>query len=585
MKIVFVPVFLHFHINSIKILEVDDMSRISKAAAEMSRDNILRKSETVTNFMGGDSYKVDPLTTLRMVTASSIFGEPSYYRDANVGGRVVEKQAYRYMPSGMYEILKANDILGVFNDKEDTVSVMERVIDEALDYDFKATLEWAVELRHNYYVRLNPQVIMVRASVHPKRKEFTQKYPGMFAAINRKVMFRADDGMSQMSYYLYTNAGKKNNMPSVIKRSWADHFSALKPYAVAKYKNADMGMINAVRICHANSPVLNELMSTGTVEVKENAQTWENMRSAGKSWEEIFHTIDIGHMALLRNIRGFLTEVNDFALATEYMNKLKAGVLGGKQFPFRYYNAYKAVEAAKGLNHKQLALDTLEECIDISIANMPKLKGKTMCLSDNSGSAWGTVTTEYGSVVVAEIDNLSAVITAMCSDEGYVGKFGDKLKIYPISKRRGALEQAKAISKDEGREVGLSTEGGIWEFFRDAINKKEHWDNVFIYSDQQAGTGGLYGTYEHKTEYKNAGYDVGSHINVFKLVLDYRARVNRKVNVFSVQTAGYDNVVVPNYAYRTNLMYGWTGKEVVFADAIIREWNQAEQRGFTYKNQ
>ena len=33
------------------------------------------------NFMGGISYRINPLDTLKMVTASSIFGEPQYYRD------------------------------------------------------------------------------------------------------------------------------------------------------------------------------------------------------------------------------------------------------------------------------------------------------------------------------------------------------------------------------------------------------------------------------------------------------------------------------------------------------------------------
>jgi DNA-directed RNA polymerase beta subunit len=30
------------------------------------------------------------------------------------------------------------------------------------------------------------------------------------------------------------------------------------------------------------------------------------------------------------------------------------------------------------INHKSLILDALEECMDISLDNMPKLKGKTM---------------------------------------------------------------------------------------------------------------------------------------------------------------------------------------------------------------
>ena len=61
-----------------------------------------------------------------------------------------------------------------------------------------------------------------------------------------------------------------------------------------------------------------------------------------------------------------------------------------------------------------------------------------------------------------------------------------------------------------------------------------------------------------------------------KLIDRYRSTVNPKVNVFSVQTAGYDNVVVPEYGYRTNILYGWTGKEMVFAEALARCWDEAD---------
>jgi hypothetical protein len=178
---------------------------------------------------------------------------------------------------------------------------------------------------------------------------------------------------------------------------------------------------------------------------------------------------------------------------------------------------------------------------------------------------------------------LSSVITAACSDEGYVGKFGDKLIVNPISKRAGVLNQAEAISQKRDYDVGGSTEGGIWEFFKNAIEKKEHWDNIFIYSDQQAGHGGLYGTSVQTEKYGNLGYSCGgnywsSYINVFKLIQDYRKKVNPKVNVFSIQTAGYNNVVIPEYAYRTNIMYGWTGNEAVFAKAMIDQWDEIENR-------
>lgn len=542
------------------------MSKISKAVSEMNQKNSLRLDETVTNFMGGDSYVINPLDTLKMITASSIFGEPSYYRGSK------SRKAYV-----VDKLIKEFSVIPTTYEGKDTETIMEEAIDAALDYNFGATLEWATTLRSDYMMRLNPQVIMVRAATHPKRKEWTDANPGKFDEYNQQVMKRADEPMSQMAYYLYKNKGKKNNIPSIIKRSWAKNLSNLSRYKVAKYKNHEIGMINGVRLCHANSKVIDELMTTGTVEINEDQKTWENLRSEGKSWKEIFDTIDMGHMALLRNLRGVFSEIEDTEFCKIYLEKLKNGVKSGKQFPFRYYSAIQAIQQSR-CNHKPLIIDALEECMDISLDNYPKLKGKTMCLSDNSGSAWGGITSEYGTVTVAEIDNLSSVITAACSDEGYVGKFGDKLIVNPISKRRGVLSQTQEITRNRHSDVGGATEGGIWEFFKNAIKNKEHWDNIFIYSDQQAGHGGLYGTSTHMREYRTLGYACGGSwsrdmINVFKLVQEYRKKVNPKVNVFSIQTAGYSNVLLPEYAYRTNIMYGWTGKEAVFAKAMIDQWD------------
>ena len=119
---------------------------------------------------------------------------------------------------------------------------------------------------------------------------------------------------------------------------------------------------------------------------------------------------------------------------------------------------------------------------------------------------------------------------------------------------------------------------------RDAITNKTFYDNIFIYSDQQAGHGGLYGT--DGSEYRNycygrPGWDVSefgceAYIDVLKLVQEYRRRVNPKVNVFSIQTAGYDNSVLPENEYRTSILTGWTGKEVVYAKEMIDIWDRLD---------
>jgi hypothetical protein len=413
--------------------------------------------------------------------------------------------------------------------------------------------------------------------MHPGRTRFTEEHPGEFARINVKVMRRADEPASQLMYYLYWK-GSKKGIPSILKRSWASRLEELNAYQVHKYKNSGIGMIDVVRISHANSEVLDELMRTGDVKVEEQDMTWEMMRSDGQPWDKIFDSGIMGHMALLRNLRGIFSSIENNELCRRVVTDLKEGVLKGRQFPFRYYSAMNAVSDSS-VNHRPQLKDALEECMDIACDNMPTLKGKTMCLSDNSGSAWGAFTSEYGSVTVAVIDNLSSVITAHNSEEGYVGKFGDDLLVYPVSKRNGVLSQAEKISSTRSKDVGAATENGIWIFFRDAIDKKEHWDNIFIYSDMQAGHGGLYGTSAGIAEYRYRGYacdERSSYVDVAKLIAEYRRKVNPKVNVFCIQTAGYTNVAVPEYGYRTNIMYGWTGKELVFADEMIRFWDEKD---------
>lgn len=542
---------------------------MSKMVKEVKDSRKAATTKAVTNFMGGTSYELNPLDTLKMISASSIFGEPQYYRagefaEANVtDGRFGVDALF-----AKYSVLS----LDKFNGKK-TSDVMEIAIDEALAYDFEATIRWAATLRHDYFMRLNPQVIMVRAAMHPARVAFNEKNPGVFAEINQKVMSRADEPASQFAYYLFRN-GKKNNLPNILKRSWAKKLEGLSKYQMHKYKNKGLGIIDVARVSHAHSETLDELMRTGTIEVEDDENTWEALRKAGKSWREILETTHVAHMALLRNLRGIFTEIDDIEFCKTVLGWLKVGVANGKQFPFRYSTAYQVIDNSN-VNHKGLIKDALEECIDIAANNMPKLKGRVACLSDNSGSAWGAFTSEYGSVTVANIGNLSSLITARNADEGYVFKFGDTLDKVEVSKRNGLLKQLNDL---EARpDVGQGTETGCWTFWHNAIKNKEHWDTVFIYSDMQAGHGGLYGDSSAIREYTKQGYLCKySHMDVAKMIETYRREVNPKVNVFCIQTAGYNNVLVPEYGYRTNILQGWTGKEAAFAETMIKLWDEKD---------
>ena len=333
------------------------------------------------NFMNGISYTVNPLDTLKLISASSVFGEPQYYRDGD-GGQAK-------LLDGMYGIdavfaRYSLDALDSYRGQK-TSKVMEQAIDAALDCDFGAVLDWALELRTRYMMRLNPQVIMARAAMHPGRIAYTRTHPGRFAEIEAQVMARGDDVSNQLSYCLAVN-GSKRGIPALLKRAWARRIGSMDAYTMAKYGNAGIGLVDAVRICHAKGPLVDTLMREGRVPMPEGQDTWERMRASGKGWEEILREIRMPHMALLRNLRGIFSEVRDAGVRREALEHLERGVKRGKQFPFRYLSAWRAVDET-GQAWTNQVKRSLESCIDRACENLPALPGRCAFLTDNSGSA------------------------------------------------------------------------------------------------------------------------------------------------------------------------------------------------------
>jgi hypothetical protein len=95
----------------------------------------------------------------------------------------------------------------------------------------------------------------------------------------------------------------------------------------------------------------------------------------------------------------------------------------------------------------------------------------------------------------------------------------------------------------------------------------------------QAGTGKLYVDETERPELNimNASIETdGTYIDVLKLVQIYREKVYPRMNVFSVQVAGYDNSILPDILYRGAILSGWTGKETKLAYEMNELWDNIE---------
>ena len=567
----------------------------------------------VLNFMGGKNYKLNPLQSMQIICVSMICGESQYYRPKNT-----DKQNF-----------KDHFLFNVFYSETEPHSSNDyftTIVSNALEYDFPGTLTFIEKLRNEYFMRLNSHFLITQAVHHPKRIEFNQKTPNVFRQAIEDACNIPTDWTTQ--YKLLKESGKP--IPTIWKKAIAYQLQKLTPYHASKYIHGSKtqgktdkmlaNIVDLIRITHPKpTDLLNDLIKNGKVLiVADEEQTWEKLRSKGKTWVEINDQLKMPHMALLRNLSNILDEYSLLeppdatSKIQELVSHLIRGVNGGKQFPFRYYSAHKrltySVSHARGSSRKRgrlshsvkqietvyrsleqenlynelltMVLDGLNQCLLESLDTIPQLPGRVDCLADNSGSARGGIVSEYGSVGVYEISNLSAILTAFRSTKGgSVWVFGDTLKEYVVSKEKSILTQLDEVNAI-GNTVGCGTETGVWLFWEKAIRESIPLDHVFIYSDMQAGTGELFASSNHTDEMQKLGAFIGktgtSFIDVLSLVNTYRTSVYSKTNIFSVQVAGYDNSIMPDILYRGALLSGWTGKEAKMAYEMSQLWDKIE---------
>lgn len=512
------------------------------------------------NFMGGISYSIsNPIARLHIAASSCFFGEPMYYhkdkndtRPTRVKTSTLTDDQLIYLKSSL-EAVEPSSWRGL-----SPAELITKAIDDALAFSPFETLKLAAYLRNVCHMRLTPQVILVRAA-HDLKVKGTH----LIREHAPNIIKRVDDSVNGLAYQLGVYGRKA--IPNSLKRAWKDKLETFSEYELAKYRMEakEVKLVDLINLCHAKSSAIHKLVKG---ELK-NTETWEAIISAKgsskDSWEGAIEHMN--HMALLRNLRNFHKNSID---PDKYLDKLVKTAPFGQQLPFRYVSAYNA---AKEVGSQGRVLDAIEECLKVSIGDLPKFNGKVISLCDNSGSAHNTMTSSMGTMRISTIANLTGILTGKASDDGYIGIFGDKLKTFPVRKTSSIFDDLKEVEA-KATSIGEGTEHGIWLFWDKAIKEKQHWDHVFVYSDMQAGHGGLYGTggYSDYEWGKNSNTYVYSvkYIDVAALIKAYRKAVNPNVKVYLVQVAGYQDTLIPEFYKNTYILGGWGDNVIKFASEM-----------------
>jgi GNAT superfamily N-acetyltransferase len=326
---------------------------------------------------------------------------------------------------------------------------------------------------------------------------------------------RADEPAEMLGYWLSTHGRK---LPYAVKRGIADAARRLyTEYGFVKYdsSSANVRMGDVIELTHPKPQ--NEGQSAlfqHAVDVRHNRDnprgldqlhnlrefynwrklvlagdldplrtplpnlaTWENLSSltemSAAAWERVIP--QMGYMALLRNLRNFEDKGVSVPVLDQVAARLKdpEQVRKSRQLPYRFWSAWKH---SGTMRFGQV----LEEALQISCENVPRLPGKTLVLVDTSGSMGRTVSARSQIRCVEQAGLFGAALINASAPGSVLGIYADGFAT--VTTARSVLRTAEAINSAVGS-VGHGT--ATWPAAVHAWTQHGPFDRIVVFTDMQ----------------------------------------------------------------------------------------------------
>jgi hypothetical protein len=498
----------------------------------MAKFNIVKTKDRVINYMGAPSYKQSPAEELVFAVVST-FLEDSYYESS-----------------------------------DNRLERIEALVSEIAKRDPVFVAKLAIVTRREFHLRSAFHVLVGLLAKYHKGTRLVQN-------VIAEGVERPDD-----IYEILAFVGKP--IPNQVKKGIAAAYQKFDAYQLAKYRGTK-GAYQLHDVFNLVHPKPNENIESLYKDVVEgnlkSTTTWESRLSAGEDhttvWTDMIASNSLGYMALLRNVRNIIayTDIATVEKAAAIIADPKR-VKASKQLPFRFLSAFKAIEpvqpkkkhtektvrfesdqdtdaANAPLSEDKVAIirDALHSALRVSLENVPVLPGKTIILSDNSGSMRGdaggaSLVSRMSRRTSANIANLFAVLYWMRAENTFVGVFGDDL-LQPVLDRSKDIFHNYEIIDKAGSLAGPSTEAGLYTMFTRLVEERTPADRIIIFSDCQVGTGAKWFDHSgHRGDDFNALYET------------YR-KINPNVQTYSVDLKGYGTTL---FAGNIVTITGWSEK-------------------------
>ena len=413
--------------------------------------------------------------------------------------KTVNKSGHIAYKMGDKEKLITQVLTSFFNESKfygDNSADMQETIKRVIATDPEFIAKLAVFARREFNMRSVAHILTAYLAHETGGKPYTRK------TVNA-VTLRGDDVTEIMACYLNL-FGKP--IPNSLKKGISDAMQGFDEYTLAKYKGNGNTVKMRDLLCLCRPTPKNKAQSDmwkRLLEDKlETPLTWETELSANgnnkETWEKLIDSGKVGYMALLKNLRNILnanpSNVNKVLEIIQNPERVKKS----KQLPFRYLSAYKELRNIGGSR----VFDALENAVEASCENIPKLSGTTVIAVDVSGSMGSTISNK-SEIRCYEIAALLGLIANKICEDSHFFVFNGGAEKYAVSHRSGILETALNFRCYGGTNMAAP--------FDKMIKERIKADRIIVLSDNECNSG-RYTVQSVADKYRNfSGNDIWVH--------------------------------------------------------------------------
>jgi len=349
---------------------------------------------------------------------------------------------------------------------EDGVEIAGRIAELVPKVQPEKVAALAVEAREQMKLRHAPLFLVREMARHATHRRFV-------AETLERVIQRADELAEFVAIYW-----KDGRMPlsAQVKKGLAAAFPKFDEYQLAKYdRGGPIKLRDVLFLSHAKprdaaqAGVWKKLV-WGRLSTPD---TWEVALSSGadkrEAWERLLREKKLGALALLRNLRNLREAAVDEALVLEALGAVSTA----RVLPFRFLTAARYAPQWEG---------ALEQAMLKSVAEQPKLAGRTVVLVDVSGSMTAPLSRRSDMQRTDAAYGL-AVLLREIAEKVSVFSFSDNLVEVPARRGFALRDAIDASQRHNGTYLGKAVE----ELNRRAgHNPYERYDRLIVITDEQA---------------------------------------------------------------------------------------------------